>query len=76
LLATLAKNAGCIPKIPILELGPRHPPLGACRWPQVLSFQVLAHSFAVCKMLSHLFSVASELFSKNHPGWGEGGFED
>ena len=72
LLATLTKNAGCVPKIPILELGPRHPPFGACHWPQVLSFQILAHSFAARKMLPRLFSMASALFAKNHPGWGEG----
>jgi len=33
-----------------------------------LSFQTLAHSFALCKMLSHLFSSRSALFAKNHPG--------
>jgi hypothetical protein len=37
----------------------------------LLFFQTCAHSFAMCKMLSHLFSNVSALFAKNHPGWGE-----
>ena len=34
----------------------------------LLCFLLLAHSFAPRKMLSHLFSTASALFAKNHPG--------
>jgi hypothetical protein len=37
-----------------------------------LSFQTLAHSFALNKNSTLLFSSNSELFCKNHPGWGEG----
>src|SRR4029077_4425145 len=38
-----------------------------------LSFQTLAHSFARGKNSTLLFSIASALFAKNHPGWGERG---
>src|SRR6266704_2869428 len=37
-----------------------------------LYFQTLAHSFALTKTSTLLFSIASALFAKNHPGWGEG----
>src|SRR6266705_2192253 len=35
-----------------------------------LYFQTLAHSFALTKTSTLLFSIASALFAKNHPGWG------
>jgi hypothetical protein len=35
-----------------------------------LYFQSLAHSFALKKMSTLLFSISSALFAKNHPGWG------
>jgi hypothetical protein len=35
-----------------------------------LSFQTLANSFARGKNSTLLFSIVSELFAKNHPGWG------
>ncbi len=37
-----------------------------------LYFQTLAHSFALTKTSTLLFSIASALFAKNHPGWGGG----
>ena len=37
---------------------------------QLLSFQTLAHSFALTKNSTRFFSSDSELFAKNHPGWG------
>jgi hypothetical protein len=37
-----------------------------------LSFQILAHSFALSKNSTLLFSSASALFAKNDPGWGRG----
>src|SRR6266581_3024671 len=37
-----------------------------------LSFHTLAHSFALTKTSTLLFSMTSALFAKNHPGWGEG----
>jgi hypothetical protein len=42
------------------DLFPTYPP----------SFQTLAHSFAPGKNSTRLFSGASALFAKNHPGWG------
>ncbi len=39
--------------------------------PYPLSFHILAHSFALTKNSTLLFSSASALFAKNHPGWGE-----
>jgi hypothetical protein len=39
---------------------------------QLLSFQTLAHSFALTKNSTRFFSSDSELFAKNHPGWGGG----
>jgi hypothetical protein len=51
-----------------------HRPLVTRRCIQVLSFHILVHSFAACKIVSRLFSKASSLFAKNHPGWGEGVF--
>src|SRR5260370_18924520 len=38
--------------------------------PQVLSFHTLAHSFALAKITTSLFSTDSALFPKNHPVWG------
>jgi GGDEF domain-containing protein len=35
-----------------------------------LSFQTIAHSFALTQNSTLLFSSASALFAKNHPGWG------
>jgi hypothetical protein len=35
-----------------------------------LSFQTIAHSFALTKNSTLFFSIASALFAKNHPGWG------
>jgi hypothetical protein len=35
-----------------------------------LSFQTIAHSFALTKNSTLFFSSASALFAKNHPGWG------
>jgi hypothetical protein len=37
---------------------------------QVLSFHTLAHSFALNKNSTLLFSIDCTLFAKNHPGWG------
>jgi hypothetical protein len=37
---------------------------------QVLSFQILAHSFAFPKNSNPFFSSNYALFAKNHPGWG------
>jgi len=34
------------------------------------SFHILAHSFALVKSSTPLFSADSALFGKNHPGWG------
>ncbi len=36
-------------------------------------FHILAHSFALIKKSTLLFSSDSTLFAKNHPGWGVGG---
>src|SRR4029077_7746757 len=36
----------------------------------LLCFHLLANSFALREITSRLFSSASELFAKNHPGWG------
>jgi hypothetical protein len=36
----------------------------------LLSFQTLANSFALNKNSTLFFSINSELFAKNHPGWG------
>ena len=75
-LALLRKLPGCVPTIPILErLHRGRSDIQTCRRFNVLptyllSFQTLANSFARRKMLSHLFSNVSELFAKNHPGWG------
>jgi hypothetical protein len=76
-LALYENCRGCVPTIPILE----RPHYGrsdvqTCRRFNVfptylLFFQTPAHSFAMRKMLSHLFSNVSALFAKNHPGWGE-----
>ena len=38
--------------------------------PYLFSFQPLAHSFALVETSTLLFSMASALFAKNHPGWG------
>jgi RNA polymerase sigma-70 factor, ECF subfamily len=38
--------------------------------PYLFSFQLLAHSFGLARNSTLLFSVASALFAKNHPGWG------
>src|SRR6266568_7910411 len=48
------------------NLGTYHSPAK----PQVLSFHTLAHSFALAKITTSLFSSDSALFAKNHPGWG------
>ena len=40
----------------------------------LLFFQTLANSFALNKNSTLFFSISSELFAKNHPGWGEGPF--
>ena len=53
-----------------------HPPLITRHCIQVLSFHILVHSFAACKIVSRLFSKASALFAKNHPGWGDLPFFD
>jgi hypothetical protein len=42
----------------------------ADHYTQVLSFHILAHSFALAKISTLLFSSASALFAENHPGWG------
>src|SRR6266705_7131870 len=47
-----------------------HPPIPLSCYP--LFFHTLAHSFAPLKTSTLLFSMASALFAKNHPGWGEG----
>ncbi len=41
-----------------------------------LSFHILAHSFALTKTSTLLFSIASALFAKNHRGWGRGHLVD
>jgi hypothetical protein len=79
LFATLPKTAGVCGILPILELFtlPQRSNVQTCGRSNVLliyplSFQILAHSFAARKIVSRLFSKASALFAKNHPGWGEG----
>jgi hypothetical protein len=37
---------------------------------QVLSFHAVAHSFALCKKSTPLFSSVFALFAPKHPGWG------
>src|SRR6267143_1691374 len=41
-----------------------------CSSTYLLYFPLFAHSFARIKISSPLFSNASVLFGKNHPGWG------
>src|SRR5712664_1009136 len=36
-----------------------------------LSFHILAHSFALNKSSTLLFSIVSALFAENYPGWGD-----
>jgi len=47
----------------------KHSPL-LLTTPYLLSFQVLAHSFALAQTSTLLFSIDSALFAKNHPGLG------
>jgi hypothetical protein len=56
---------------------PRSPPLGSPNFPfvtrnytQVLSFHTLAHSFALNKNSTLLFSIDCALFAQNNRGWG------
>ena len=64
--ATLTKNTGvgavCLWKFPVA--------LTTGHYTQVLSFHILAHSFALAKISTLLFSSNSALFAENHPGWG------
>ena len=70
------ENCRGVPTIPILErLHCGRSDIQTCRRFSVfptylLFFQTHANSFAMRKMLSHLLSNVSELFAKNHPGWG------
>src|SRR5712692_3516758 len=50
--------------------GTRHSPLITPHCTQVLSFHILAHSFARTKISTFLFSSDSALFAKKHPGGG------
>src|SRR5713101_7424561 len=76
LFATLTKTAGCIPTIPNLELAtPQSLTLTGAEGPsitrhaiQVLSFHILAHSFARTKTSTLFFSNTSTLFAQKHPG--------
>src|SRR5712692_203441 len=62
--ATHTKTAGCVPTIPILErVHPERSRRVARRNAQVLSFHILAHSFARTKTSTLLFSNTSTLFS-------------
>jgi hypothetical protein len=36
----------------------------------LLYFLIVAHSFALTENSTLFFSIVSELFAKNHPGWG------
>ena len=72
--ATLTKTAGCTPTIPILErVHPKRSRRVARRNAQVLSFHILANSFAPIKITTLLFSSDSALFAQKHPGVGGGG---
>jgi hypothetical protein len=71
LFATLAKTAGVCTNN--FHCGTRHSALGTRHFVQPLSFHILANSFAPRKNSTLFFSGNSELFSKNHPGWGGGG---
>jgi len=66
LFATLAKTAGVCTNNS--QFGTHHLSLITCYYIQVLSFQTLAHSFALTKITNHFFSIGSALFAKNHPG--------
>jgi hypothetical protein len=68
LLAALTKTAGVCTNNS--HSGTRHSPLVTRHCTQVLSFHILAHSFAPTKNSTLLFSSNSALFAKNHPGWG------
>ena len=50
--------------------GTRHSPLVTRHCTQVLSFDILANSFALKKIATLLFSSKSELFAQNYPGGG------
>src|SRR6266849_232871 len=67
LFAILTQTAGCVPKIPILELSTAcRPKLSPTSYP--LSFHILSHFFALSKTSTHLLSCASALFAKKHGG--------
>jgi hypothetical protein len=79
-LPLLRRLPACVGILPVLELFtlPQGSNIQTCGRSNALliyplSFQTLAHSFAPSKDTTLLFSSASALFAKNHPGWGEGG---
>src|SRR5207244_12852888 len=65
--ATLTKTAGVWGILPILE-NPAVSATGSRFFIQILSFHTLAHSFALTKNSTRLFSNDSALFTQKHPG--------
>src|SRR5712664_3085246 len=69
-MRTYKQHRGWGPILPNSELATRHLPLPTRHFTQVLSFHILAHSFALIKISTLLFSSDSELFAQNTQGWG------
>src|SRR5216683_2897846 len=77
-VATQPRLLFFFPTLPTLPLPAASSPISifTFRWSVLtypFSFHILAHSSALIKNSTLLFSSDSALFAKNHPGWGVGG---